>query len=81
MSSIASGDRDLGLPRGPRLSALEGRATARLESELEGLRSEFDQVVNRVTAEALKRKAAQLGQIKEITEDARDGSMTIFLEV
>jgi hypothetical protein len=57
------------------------RATARLEAELEGLRAELDQVVNRVTAEALKRKAAQLGQIKEMTENPEEGSLTIVLEV
>ncbi len=73
--------RELEADQGAKSSEVQGRATARLDSELEGLRSEFDQVVNRVTAEALKRKAAQLGQIKEITEDARDGSMTIVLEV
>ena len=57
------------------------KATARLEGELQGLKAELDQVVNRVTAEALKRKAAQIGQIKEITEDVANGSMTIVLEV
>jgi FtsH ternary system domain X5 len=57
------------------------KATARLESELEGLKAELDQVVNRVTADALKRKAARIGQIKEVTEDPRDGSLTIVLEV
>jgi hypothetical protein len=38
-------------------------------------------VVNRVTAEALKRKAASLGQIKEMTEDPQAGSLTIVVEV
>jgi hypothetical protein len=61
--------------------AIQEKATARLEGELQGLKAELDQVVNRVTAEALKRKAAQIGQIKEITEDAANGSMTIVLEV
>ncbi len=37
--------------------------------------------VNRVTAEALKEKAAKLGQIKQISEDAQTGSLTIVLEV
>lgn len=60
---------------------LQGRVTDRLERELAGLRGELDQVVNRVTAEALKRKAAQLGQIKELTEDPEAGSLTIVLEV
>jgi FtsH ternary system domain X5 len=60
---------------------IQDKATARLEGELQGLKAELDQVVNRVTAEALKRKAAQIGQIKQITEDTADGSMTIVLEV
>jgi hypothetical protein len=62
-------------------SALQKQVTDQLESQLGDLRKELDQVVNRVTAEALKRKAAQLGQIKEITEDKESGSMTIVLEV
>jgi len=45
------------------------------------VRKEMDEVVNRVTAEALKRKAAQLGQIKEMTEDPQAGSLTIVVEV
>jgi hypothetical protein len=57
------------------------RATERIEGALLGLRAELDQVVNRVTAEALKRKAARLGQIKEMTEDPEAGSLTIVLEV
>ena len=45
------------------------------------LREELDQAVNRITAEALKQKAAQIGQIKELTEDPQSGSLTIVLEV
>ena len=55
--------------------------TDRLAAQLSEVRQELDQVVNRVTAEALKRKAAQLGQIKELTEDPLTGSLTIVLEV
>ncbi len=55
--------------------------TDRLEGKLCDLRSELDQVANRVTAEALKIKAARLGQIKQMTEDAQSGSLTIVLEV
>jgi hypothetical protein len=62
-------------------SELQKKATDQLEAELEGLRRELDQAVNRVTAEALKQKAAQLGQIKEMTEDPQSGSLTIVLEV
>lgn len=56
-------------------------ATAQLETALKGIQEELDGIVNRVTIAALKRKAAQLGTIKELTEDARTGSMTIVLEV
>ena len=60
---------------------LQTEVTDRLAGKLAGLRKELDQVVNRVTAEALKRKAAQLGQIKELTEDPQAGSLTIVVEV
>jgi hypothetical protein len=60
---------------------LQKEVTDRLEAELVDLRGELDQAVNRVTAEALKQKAAQLGQIKEMTEDQQTGSLTIVLEV
>jgi len=49
---------------------MQTAVTDQLEAQLGGLRAELDQAVNRVTAEALKRKAAQLGQIKQITEDS-----------
>ena len=61
--------------------ALQGKVTDRLEGELSDIRRELDQAVNRVTAEALKEKAAQIGQIKEITEDPQAGSLTIVVEV
>ncbi|MCS6850051.1 MAG: hypothetical protein NZ700_02640 [Gemmataceae bacterium] len=61
----------------------EARASLarQLEAELVNLRQELDQAVNRVTAEALKRRAAQLGAIKHITEDQASGSLTIVVEV
>lgn len=62
-------------------AVLQTEVTDRLAVQLDDLRQELDQVVNRVTAEALKRKAAQLGQIKELTEDPLTGSLTIVLEV
>ena len=55
--------------------------TDRLEAQLGDIRKELHQAVNRVTAEALKQKAAQLGQIKEVTEDPQSGSLTIKVEV
>jgi hypothetical protein len=60
---------------------LATRVTNELEGRLLDLRGELDQIVNRVTAEALKRKAARLGRIKEMTEDQATGSLTIVLEV
>lgn len=60
---------------------LQSELTDRLERELTDLRKELNQAVNRVTAEALKQKAAQLGRIKEMNEDVQAGSLTIVLEV
>lgn len=60
---------------------LQKRLTDRLEGQLADLRKELDAAVNRVTGQALKEKAAQIGQIKELTEDAQTGSLTIVLEV
>ncbi|MCA9068943.1 MAG: hypothetical protein KDA84_08475 [Planctomycetaceae bacterium] len=56
---------------------LQQEITDRLEGELIDLRGELDQAVNRVTAEALKQKAAQIGQIKEMTEDQESGSRSL----
>jgi hypothetical protein len=64
-----------------REAGLQSEVTSKLEGHLGDLRKELDQIANRVTADALKRKAAQLGQIKELTEDPQSGSMTIVLEV
>lgn len=60
---------------------LTQQATEQLEGVLRDLQGELDGTVNRVTAQALKQKAAQIGEIKEITEDTENGSMTIVLEV
>ena len=62
-------------------SELQTKVTDRLERELGDLRRELDEIVNRVTAEALKRKAASMGSIKEMTEDPEAGSLTIVVEV
>lgn len=61
--------------------SLGQKATQHLEGVLRDLQKELDGVVNRVTGQALKQKAAQLGEIKSITEDADTGSLTIVLEV
>jgi hypothetical protein len=55
---------------------LREEVTARLEKMLPELRKEIDEAVNRVTADALKIRASQLGEIQEVTED-QDGSITI----
>jgi hypothetical protein len=60
---------------------LQSAATKRLEGHLADLQKELNGAINRVTAEALKQKAAQLGQIKEVTEDPQSGSLTIKVEV
>jgi FtsH ternary system domain X5 len=60
---------------------LQSEATKRLEGHLADMQKELNQAVNRVTAEALKRKAAQLGAIKEMSEDPQTGSLTIKVEV
>src|SRR5262245_54368357 len=62
-------------------SSLQGKVTDKLEGKLGELQTELDQVVNKVTADALKIKAAQMGQIKEMTEDPQSGSLTIIVEV
>jgi hypothetical protein len=60
---------------------LQKQATDRLEAALGDVRRELDQAVNRATAAALKLKASQMGQIKNLTEDAATGSLTIVVEV
>jgi hypothetical protein len=60
---------------------LQGEATRELETRLEEIRPELGQIVNKITREALKTKAAQLGTVTEISEDERSGNLTIKLEV
>ena len=59
---------------------LQKEVTNRLEAGLAGVKTELNQAVNRVTAEALKKKAASLGNIKQLSEEP-GGNMTIVLEV
>ncbi len=73
--------KDIEKKVGEKTVGLQTKVTDRLEGELSELRKELDQAINRVTAEALKRKAAQMGQIKEMTEDPQAGSLTIVVEV
>ena len=72
---------DLEKQAGKKTAEIQTAVTDRLEKQLNDLRRELDQAVNRVTAEALKQKAAQMGQIKEMTEDPQTGSLTIVVEV
>ena len=60
---------------------MQTETSERLQKELEELRPEVAEVIHRVTAEALKRKASQMGEIKEISEEAEAGSVTIKVEV
>ena len=55
--------------------------TEALEKHLAELQPELSQVVNKITREALKEKAKQMGTITEIAEDAQTGSLTIKIEV
>ncbi|HEX4609543.1 MAG TPA: hypothetical protein VH092_15195, partial [Urbifossiella sp.] len=62
-------------------SALQKKATEQLETKLQDLQPEISEIVNKVTRDALKEKAQQLGTVKEISEDAESGSLTITIEV
>ena len=64
-----------------RESILQRQVTNRLEKELGNIRQDLDEAVNRATAAALKQRAAEIGQIKEMTEDPETGSLTIVVEV
>jgi hypothetical protein len=64
-----------------REEALRRKTTDELEKTLGDLRSELDQVVNRVTGEALKQKAARLGNVKRISQNDETGDMEIIVEV
>ena len=60
---------------------LQKQVTDQLEAQLADLKGELDQAVNRASAEALKQKAARLGQIKQMTDDPESGGLTIVVEV
>ncbi len=62
------------------VETLRTHVTDQLEAHLKSLREELDQAVNRVTAEALKQRAAELGEVQEIHEEA-NGSLTIKVKV
>ncbi len=60
---------------------LQTQATEALEKHLDELQPELGRIVNKVTRDALKQKAQQLGTVTEIAEDAASGSLTIKIEV
>ncbi len=60
---------------------MQVEVTEKLERHMDDVRQELGNAVNRVTAEALKEKAASLGEIREMTEDPETGSLTIKVEV
>ena len=60
--------------------ALRKQVTSRLEGTLQDLRAELDGVVNRVTANALKARAAELGEVQAIHEEP-NGNVTITVRV
>jgi hypothetical protein len=60
---------------------LQNKATEKLEKKLNDLQPEISGVVNQVTRDALKQKAQQMGTVKEVSEDAESGSLTIKVEV
>jgi len=66
---------------GRRTEQARREATAKLEARLRDLKQELDGVVNRVTAQALKEKARQMGEIQEIVEDEQSGALTIKVKL
>jgi len=60
---------------------LQTQVSDRLEGALGELGCELERVGNQVTAQALRRKASSLGQIKQITHDNETGAVTIVVEV
>lgn len=60
---------------------LQAQVTETLEGKLGDLRQELDRISNRVTAEALKQKAASMGEVQEVSEDPESGSLTIRVKI
>lgn len=60
---------------------MSGEVAEKLETALRDLRRELDPASNRATAAALKRRASQMGQIKDISENPETGELTIIVEV
>ena len=60
---------------------LSAELADKLEARLRELRGELDRAVTRVTQEALKERAAQIGEVREISEDPATGSLTIRVKL
>ena len=60
---------------------LREQVTERLSGRLKDLKGELDGAVNRVTVAALKERAAQLGTVEEVNENAETGELTIKVRV
>jgi len=56
---------------------LQEQVTQAVEKKLSNIRAEINEAINHVTGQALKEKAATLGEIEEISEDEQSGSLTI----
>ena len=90
VDNALAGDRERHLRDAARLAlereakaeeeALRRKVTEKLEGKLRDLKEELDSAVNRVTGTALKQRAAELGQVEEIHEEA-NGSITIKVRV
>lgn len=55
--------------------------TEHLEQHVGDIRAELDRVSTAVVAEALKQRAAELGEIQEIVEDSETGELKIKVRV
>jgi hypothetical protein len=55
--------------------------TKTLEGCIGGLQAQLDRVSNKVTREALKEKAATMGDVQEISEDEQSGNLRIRVRV
>lgn len=62
-------------------SHLQKEVTELLSKKLNDLQKEFDNISNKVVANALKKRAAQIGEIENIEEDSNSGSLTIRVRV
>lgn len=60
---------------------LHREATQDLERALGDVQQELDQAVTRASAQALKEKAEQLGEISELSENPETGELTIRVKV